>query len=326
MITAVAARSCHHHGSPVSTFASPPSQADSWLMPSPCYSPRDYSGIASRPFGGFSVAVFIRATRFVSCALGLALVLLSAAPSAVQVAQQATVSCAQTWVGQEDALEAFMRAAPVLKLEDVPIGVTKPRRAVFEPGGLVQRAAWKPLAPSYRGGFRESYKAEVAAYKLDRVLELHMVPPVIERTMSRIKGALVYWIENTHPWDIKNPPNRPDAEWSHRVSRMRLFDQLVANIDRNAGNLLYDDDGHLFLIDHSRAFTERTDIKNLAVPARIDRALWNRIEALTLDQMQVALGEWLSDKELRAVLARRDRIRDQITTMVARRGETAVFF
>ena len=51
---------------------------------------------------------------------------------------------------------------------------------------------------------------------------------------------------------------------------MKLFDQLIANIDRNQGNLLYDADWHLFLIDHSRAFTTRTSLDGIAVPATVD--------------------------------------------------------
>ena len=56
--------------------------------------------------------------------------------------------CSRSWVGNESAIEDFMRKADIQKLEDVPIGVTKPRRAVFAPGGPVARAAWKALAPS----------------------------------------------------------------------------------------------------------------------------------------------------------------------------------
>jgi hypothetical protein len=259
--------------------------------------------------------------------LGLALSLSSIPTSARQAPQPAApgAACSLTWIGQQEAIEQYMTTAKVVRMEAVPIGVTKPQRADFEPGGLVRRAAWKPLTPTYRGGFRESYKAEIAAYKLDRLLDLNMVPPVVERKMSRVSGALVYWVENTHPWNVKDPPSSPDPEWSRRISRMRLFDQLVLNIDRNAGNLLYDDDWHLFLIDHSRAFTERKDLKGPAIPARIDRALWNRIEALTPEEWQAALGEWLSKGEMTALLARRDRIREQIKAMVAARGDSAFF-
>jgi hypothetical protein len=182
--------------------------------------------------------------------------------------QSAAVACSLTWIGQEAVIEDYLRAAKVAKLEQVPIGVTKPHRARFDPGGPVSSAAWKPLAPSYRSGFRESYKAELAAYALDRLLDMHQVPPVVERRLDNNPGALIYWIDNVKAWDVKKPPAGPGLRWAQQVSRMRLFDQLIANIDRNAGNLLYDDDWHLFLIDHSRAFTERKDIRGTAARAR----------------------------------------------------------
>jgi len=237
-----------------------------------------------------------------------------------------TVVCSLTWVGQEAAIEDYLKSAKVAKFEQVPVGVTKPHRARFEPGGLIPSAAWKPLAPSYRSGYRESYKAELAAYALDRLLDLHMVPPVVERRLDRSTGALIYWIENVKAWDVKKPPVGPDPRWAQQVSRMRLFDQLIANIDRNAGNLLYDDDWHLFLIDHSRAFTERKDLKGAAAPSRVERTFWNKIEALEMTTLQAALGQWLNAKEMTALLARRDRMREAIKKMVAERGEANVFF
>jgi hypothetical protein len=241
-------------------------------------------------------------------------------------AQAGSAACSLNWVGNESAIEDFMRKADIQKLEDVPIGVTKPRRAVFAPGGPVGRAAWKALPPSYRTGFHESYKAEIAAYVLDRMLDLHMVPPAVERKIDRNDGALVFWIENTKPWDIKKPPVGPEPKWSQQASRMKMFDQLIANIDRNAGNMLYDDDWHLFLIDHSRAFIERKDLKGTAPPNRIDKALWAKMDAFTKEQLQESLGEWLTAKEIDALLARRDRMREAINKSVAANGAAQVFF
>ena len=239
---------------------------------------------------------------------------------------QAAAACSQTWVGHEAEIEEFLKTAKVMKMEIVPIGVTKPQRARFEPGGPVASAAWKPLAPSYRSGYRESYKAEIAAYALDRLLEMNMVPPVVERRIDNSTGALIYWIEIVKGWDIKNPPVGPGIRWMQAVSRMRLFDQLIANIDRNAGNLLYDDDWHLFLIDHSRAFTDRKDTRGTAAPARVERAYWNKLEALDLATLQTTLGAWLNDKEIAAIISRRDAMREAINKMVAQRGEHGVFF
>ena len=252
--------------------------------------------------------------------------ILALANPSVRAHDAQAAQCSLSWVGNESAIEDFMRKADIQKLEDVPIGVTKPRRAVFAAGGPVARAAWKALAPSYRSGFHESYKAEIAAYLLDRMLDLHMVPPVVERKVDRSDGAMVLWIENIKAWDIKKPPVGPEPKWSQQASRMKMFDQLIANIDRNAGNMLYDDDWHLFLIDHSRAFIERKDLKGTAAPNRIDKALWSKMDALTKEQLQAGLGEWVSAKEIDALLARRDRMREAINKSVAANGAAQVFF
>ena len=45
------------------------------------------------------------------------------------IAQEAT--CAVTWVGREAEFEAYLRTAEFTRMEDVPVGVTKPRRGFF---------------------------------------------------------------------------------------------------------------------------------------------------------------------------------------------------
>jgi hypothetical protein len=261
----------------------------------------------------------------------LALLSFVALPAADAFAQAAgapatQATCSISWVGREAQLEEFMRTAKIVKLEDVPIGVTKPRRAVFEGGETRVRAAWKPLRPAYYKGFRESYKAEIAAYHLDRLLGMNMVPPVVERTVDREAGAMILWVENVTGWDIKNPAKGPEPGWSQQLIRMKMFDQLVANIDRNQGNLIHDADWHLFLIDHSRAFIEKKDLKGIASLGRVDRVLWDRMKALTAEELQSKLGEWVSKKEIEALLIRRDRMQQEIDKMIAARGEASVFF
>src|SRR5262245_10543900 len=121
-----------------------------------------------------------------------------AGPSAPgQTPGAAPAQCSLTWVGHETEIEEFLRTAKLQALGQVLLAVTNALRAAFEPGGLGARATWKPLPPSYRSGYRESYKAEIAAYLLDRLLDMHMVPPVVERRLDRDPGAIVFWIENT---------------------------------------------------------------------------------------------------------------------------------
>src|SRR4029077_4152209 len=66
--------------------------------------------------------------------------------------------CSLNWLGFEDKIEHELVDSKVLKIEDVPIGVTKPQRATIEDGS---RFAWKAIRPGYNKGYMESYKAEI---------------------------------------------------------------------------------------------------------------------------------------------------------------------
>lgn len=233
--------------------------------------------------------------------------------------------CARAWTGREAEIEQLLATGEVTRMEAVPIGVTKPQRGYFAPGSPVQRFAWKALPPMRRGGYNESYKAEIAAYHLDRLLGMDMVPPVVERTVEGKLGAAVLWIEGTTGWNKDRPAQGPEPEWSRQISRMKLFDQLIANIDRNQGNLLYDSDWHLFLIDHSRAFTTRTSTDGIAPIGIVDRKVWQKIDALTEEDLERALGAWLTENERKAMLTRRDRMRKAIEKMVKDKGAAQVF-
>jgi hypothetical protein len=233
--------------------------------------------------------------------------------------------CSLVWAGHEPEIEKLLAEGKVLKLEDVPIGVTKPQRATLasEPP---MRFAWKALRPGYSKGFMESYKAEIAAYKFDRMLGLNMVPPIVERNMNGSNGAAVLWVENTRGWSVEKPPQGPEPNWSLQLTRMKMFDLIIANIDRNQGNLIYDHDWHLFLIDHSRAFTGKKDLKGMAPMARVDRDLWNKMAALTIEDLDRGLDKWVGNNEKKAILVRRDLMAKTIAEMVAKRGEKSVFY
>jgi hypothetical protein len=239
--------------------------------------------------------------------------------------QAAAAACSLNWVGHEEEFETALRDGKIAKLETVPIGVTKPQRGYLE-GGPVARFAWKALTPGYKAGFMESYKAEIAAYKMDQMLELHRVPPMVERKIDGKVGVVVYWIENTKGWDAKSPPRGPEPNWSREIVRMKMLDLLIGNIDRNQGNLIYDSDWHLMLIDHSRAFINKKDLKGIAELGSADRALWEKMQALTFESLKAGLGEWVNDNELKAIIIRRDLMAKAIEQLVAKKGEGSVFF
>jgi hypothetical protein len=233
---------------------------------------------------------------------------------------------ARTWVGRYAELEEYLRTAPVERIEEVPIGVTKPKRVFFARGGPVESATFKVLPMGRRSGYWEAHRSEVAAYELDRLLGLDMVPVTVERHVEGKLASVQLWVEGCRM--IKDVDQsacpRPD-EWARQVCRQRVFDNLVANIDRNAGNILVDDAWNLILIDHSRAFGSNS-IPFEKEMTRVDRELFARLKTLDEGRLMERVRPWLlSDGSVRDILKRRDKIVARFEKLARERGEAAVF-
>ena len=106
------------------------------------------------------------------------------------------VEGSKVWIGRETEFETFLRQAEVDKIDQVPVGVTKPKRAFVKGEGPAKSFVFKALMPSRSSGYWESYKSEIAAYELDKVLGMGMVPPTVERKHSGETGSAQLWVEH----------------------------------------------------------------------------------------------------------------------------------
>ena len=232
----------------------------------------------------------------------------------------------KVWIGRYAEYEEFLRTAPIERVEKIPLGVTKPERGFFAPGGLAASAAIKHLPTGRRAGFWESYKSEIAAYQLDRLLGLDMVPPTVERRVGGELGAVVLWVGGCKLIkDVTQSTCPNPVRWAKEACRQRVFDNLTANIDDNAGNILVDPEWNMVLIDHSRAFaSEQMPFEKEMT--RVDHELFDRLKALDEAGLMKNVRPWvLADGSIRAVLKRRDKIVARFETLARERGEGAVF-
>ena len=229
------------------------------------------------------------------------------------------------WIGRNAEIEQYIRTAKIVREQDLSVGVTKPKRLFFEPGGPVGSILFSAVNLEFPRW--DSYRADIAAYELDKLLELNMVPPVVERDYKGTTGRASMWAEKMKMWDMKAPPRPPDeTAWSLQVIDMKMFDILVGNVDSNQGNMLYDSDFNLVLIDHTRAFANGAKLLTaVSFPAHVDRQLWTRIQALTEPQLKAALEKWLPRGMWKDILKRRALMEAAIDKMVAERGEAAVW-
>ena len=154
-----------------------------------------------------------------------------------------------------------------------------------------------------------------------------MVPVTVERQIRGDFGAAIMWVSPTQSFKdlggVPTPPTRHLGYWTIQLIRAKMFDNLIYNRDPNEGNWLVDPAWNLVLIDHSRCFTPYKEMAHEGM-TRFDRDLWERMQQLDEPGLTEALGEWLGNREIRAILARRDRMGEIIDELVATHGGAAV--
>lgn len=232
------------------------------------------------------------------------------------------------WIGREAALEQILRHGHVESMEEIGTGITNPYRVVVHHEGSTVRGVFKPLERRQHGE-KESWGAEIAAYRLSRALGLDMVPPTVERRIGRRIGSLQLWIENVQPYkNIMKEGAVAESRWPLQIARMRFFDFLIDNPDRNAGNFLIDAElGHVYLIDHSRSmnFGGRGRNREASPPFFLDRYLADRLVDLTDGDLEALLGDVLARREVRGVIRLRDQMLEHVEGVDLKLGEQAFF-
>lgn len=242
----------------------------------------------------------------------------------------------------DQEIETILLEGRVVGREHLDVGVTLPDRIWLEYDGHRMSAAFKHLDFERPGltrfensppelNFKDSFRYERAAYLLDRLLGLEMVPVAVLRRVKAHEGAVVAWVEDAiteqERLRLKLAPDDTRLLIRQRAA-MRLFDALVYNIDNNLGNQLWTrPDWRLHLIDHTRSFRQRKSLPESFSkrPVSLTPELFDVLRSLEEPQFEAALGEVLSPGEIKAVLARHKLILEKIEHDRREYGEPFVF-
>lgn len=231
-------------------------------------------------------------------------------------------------------VEQFLLHAKVLRTRGVSKGITGTKRATLSDGAITHDAQIQSI-DSHRStfatpqgteiNFRDSWQYNVAAYKVDRLLGLNLVPVSVARNHERRPAAFTWWIDDVQMDEqerLKTKVVVPDPiRWNREMSLVRLFDQLIGNTDRNLGNLLIGNDWRIWAIDHTRAFRLAASVRTPQNVTICDRQVLARIKALDRPTLQREIGAMMHTNEIAALLARRN----EIVTLLEKAGPSALF-
>ena len=239
----------------------------------------------------------------------------------------------------EEQIKEFLLKAKVMQHKQTPRGITAPSRLTLNDGALTHDAAFqsiderKPVMQLDSGtemNFRDSYHFNIAAYELAKLLGLgDMIPVTVERRCLGALGSLSWWVaakmDEMDRRDKKVEP--PDQnEWNKQINKMRVFSQLVYDIDRNRTNMLITADWKLIMIDFSRAFRMHHKLENPKTLGMCDRQLLDKLRQLDGAQVLEKTKPHLTKDEVKAVMARRDLIVAYFERLIAEKGEEKVLY
>ena len=243
-----------------------------------------------------------------------------------------------------EQIKTFLKQAKIIRTRGTEKGVTAPKRVTLSDGSLTHDAVFQAIderqtvaklgggarAQTTELNFVDSYKYNIAAYEISRLLDLeHMMPVYVERRWNGLIGSISWFVptlmDESDRLKKKIQPPSP-SDWNNQMYRMRVFSSLVRDTDRNLTNVLISPEWKVVMIDFTRAFRLQHELQHLKDLNKIDRRLLAKLESLTRDAVRAASAGMLTGYEVDALMARRDLLVAHFKNLVATLGEDKVLY
>src|SRR5436190_23716117 len=156
----------------------------------------------------------------------------------------------QSQVIQGDQVEEFLRQGQIKRARDISVGVTLPHKLELELKGETHSAAFKSIDESAavkvfgdgsrEANYQDSFRTEIAAYEVDKLIGLGMVPATVEKAFDGKKGSVQFWVDSImdEGTRLQKKIDPPDPQrWNNMWAKSVLWDNLIYNVDRNRGHM-----------------------------------------------------------------------------------------
>ena len=161
---------------------------------------------------------------------------------------------------------------------------------------------------------RNGLNPELAAYRLDRLLNLDMVPVTVAREVDGDRGSLQFVPENILTEQYRT--NSGDGSGAHcplpdQWGAMYIYDALVYNPGRGQTSMLYNiENWQLILNNNGKTFGMRRGRPSYLEQTSLNiNSFWREaLSGLDDETLATHLGDVLDDRRIKALAKRRDRL------------------
>ncbi len=151
----------------------------------------------------------------------------------------------------------------------------------------------------------------------------------VKRIVEGQPAAVTWWLE-----EVMDEGDRRKAKVEHRnplraadyYGVMYVFDELIQNRDRNAGNIMWARDSSMWMVDHTRAFRLGKDLLNPKNLSRIERSLLDKLRTLDRQAFADGVKGVLTRDEIEALFIRRDKLVQLFDQRIASLGEAKALY
>lgn len=241
--------------------------------------------------------------------------------------------------------EVFLRTATIVSMRTSSVGTTAPKNVTLSDGAFThdaqiqdvderefQRIHNTLIDPEVElttpFGFSNSYKYNVAAYVLDKHLDIGMVPVTVDRVIDGQTCAVTWWVDDymMNESDRAEQQQRPpDVQaWSGQMHTVRVFDQLIDNLERADDDLLITHEWKIWMIDHTRAFGSTGQLRAPETLERSSRSLLDKLRNLDGSALSELVGAYLTTDEIDGLAARAEMIVRWFDQRIEEEGAGAV--
>ncbi len=229
------------------------------------------------------------------------------------------------------SLEDFLKnAAVIIVKKDEVGGRTAPWLVTLVEGTVKRRAIFKYIDSPRPSLVPSSYKYELAAYQLTKLLGIDIIPPVIEREVNGRMGSLQVFLENCR--NLKETERKklepPDPEGlANAVEEVRVFENLTYDECQNKSDIwIHRDTWKVCRVDFADAFSAIPELIPDCDIVRCSRRLYEGLLQLNEEAAKSTLAPYLNADEINALLARKNLIVAKIKALIEVQGEEAVLF